>query len=519
MKIFKLYKNAYGSGSTHMLYVPAFTGRIESDGEKHTAPEWSRSNPNIFSLQYTFFYDASKEQYMRNAGFNMSHCIPFSGDKWYINENNYISFEYTSSGWRYNIYVNNHLAILGNVLGGTTPSMTFPSWSSEHNSLFIYEFAERGGQINPVEFNAHEFACSAIAPYSTVHEAYLAFFNGAPDETGDPYDPGGTSDIGGGDGTFISSSDPLDFPDVPELSAAATGMVTLFSPTNSQLAALASFLWSTDFDLDQFKKMFSDPMAAIIGLSIVPVSVPTSGAVNVKFGGFPTNVSMNKASGQYVTVDCGSITVPKYWGNALDYNPYTKIALYLPYIGTHDLDVDEVIGLTIHVVYRVDILSGACIALVKCGDAVLYQFAGSCSAQVPVSNRDWSSVIGSAVSFGASAIMLAATGGASAAMSAAVAGNAARSVMSSKVNVQHSGSVGGAAGMLGTQTPYLIIKRARQSIPSQLNTYEGYPSNISATIGSLRGFTQIEQIHLENIPATSAELDEIESILKEGIII
>lgn len=46
----------------------------------------------------------------------------------------------------------------------------------------------------------------------------------------------------------------------------------------------------------------------------------------------------------------------------------------------------------------------------------------------------------------------------------------------------------------------------------------GYPSYITAKLGDLEGYTEIDSIHLENIGATESELSEIESILKGGVI-
>ena len=73
--------------------------------------------------------------------------------------------------------------------------------------------------------------------------------------------------------------------------------------------------------------------------------------------------------------------------------------------------------------------------------------------------------------------------------------------------------------MLGVQTPYLIIERPRQSMPEGMNKYCGFPSNIRYKLYDLEGFTQVEYIHIEDVPATGEELAEIERLLKEGVIL
>lgn len=334
----------------------------------------------------------------------------------------------------------------------------------------------------------------------------------------DPYGgPGGASGSGGGHGTFSGTSDSIGIPSLPTLSAVDTGFITLFNPSIGELKALANYMWSAGFDLETFKKLFADPMDAILGLSIVPVNVPNGSSKTITVGNISTGVSVTTASTQYVEVDCGSISVEEYWGAYLDYDPYTKAEIYLPYIGTHPLATDDIMGKSVHVVYHIDILSGACCAFVKCGNSVLYSFVGQCSCSIPITGNDWTNVVNGALSIAASIGTMVATGGASAPMAAATIASTA--VNSMKPSVEKSGSMGGMGGMLGVQTPYLILSRPRQAIPKNQNAYIGYPSFITNQLKALVGYTEVEQIHLENIPATGEELIEIENILKKGVII
>ena len=86
-------------------------------------------------------------------------------------------------------------------------------------------------------------------------------------------------------------------------------------------------------------------------------------------------------------------------------------------------------------------------------------------------------------------------------------------------NVARSGSLGNNMGAISSQTPYLIVNRPRLSVPDNYGHYHGYPSNMTRRLGSLNGFTKVGDIHLENIPGTSNELDLISSYLHGGVII
>lgn len=85
-------------------------------------------------------------------------------------------------------------------------------------------------------------------------------------------------------------------------------------------------------------------------------------------------------------------------------------------------------------------------------------------------------------------------------------------------DISRGGGVGGAGGFLGIQTPYFIITRPNMCMPTDQNAFIGYPSFITVSLADLTGYTQVESIHIENVPATSAEIEEIESLLKSGVI-
>ena len=339
----------------------------------------------------------------------------------------------------------------------------------------------------------------------------------------DPYTKGGNSSDGGGGGTFGGGSsifggntDPIDIPELPGLSAVDTGFITLFNPTLSQLNSLASYMWSDVFSLDTFKKLYADPMDCILGLSIVPVQPASGGTGTVKIGNISTDVSMNKASSQYVSVDCGTVEVKEYWGGYLDYSPYTKCEIYLPYVGVHEISVDDIMNKSVHIVYHVDILSGACNAYVKCGDSVLYTFIGQCSSSIPISGNDWTNTINGVLSIAGNIGSLVASGGASAPTE--LPSMAQNAVNALKPNVEKSGAMSGTGGMLGIQKPYIILTRPNQALPENQNKYTGYPSFITMNLGECSGYTEIETIRLENMTCTDDELTEIETLLKQGVV-
>ena len=332
----------------------------------------------------------------------------------------------------------------------------------------------------------------------------------------DPYNPNGEPAGGGGEN---QNSDEMQDETLPTISASDTGFVTLYKPSISQMNALASYMWGT-LDLEVFKKIFANPMDVILGLSILPGIVPSGGSSTVKVGNIDTGISMTKVGNQYVKFNCGSVSIKKKWGAFLDYSPYTKAFIYLPFIGVQPIDADEIMGKTVSVTYNIDVLSGGCCAFIKVDNTTLYSYIGQCACSVPVTSRDWSTMINGvlgAVSSVTGTIGNIASGNIAGAISGVA--SVAQNVMGAKPSYQRSGSMGGMGGMMGIKTPYIIIERPVQAVPGYQNQIIGYPSFITRLIGNFKGYTEIEQCHLENIPCTKDELNEIESILKSGVIL
>lgn len=351
---------------------------------------------------------------------------------------------------------------------------------------------------------------NALLPIFTSAKVYIP--------SNDPYKDGDISDTDGGNGDFDNTSDPIDIPALPTVSAVDTGFMTLFTPSLQNMRDLAAYMWANPlFDVNAYKKILANPMDAILGLSLVPVTIPANTTKQVTVGNIPTGISMPVADEQFIEIDCGSVNVNEYWGAYLDYSPYTKCELYLPYCGIHPIDTDDIMGTVIKVVYHVDILTGACCAYIKCGDSVLYTFTGQVATTIPITGNDWTSMINGIINATTAIGTMAATGGLTAPM--AVSEVASTVINTAKPTMERSGSLSGTGGMMGTQYPYLILTRPRQALPELQNKFSGYPSFISSYLSDLTGYTEVYSIHLEGISATGTELSEIEQILKGGVIL
>lgn len=332
---------------------------------------------------------------------------------------------------------------------------------------------------------------------------------------------------GGGSGTDTSDSNPV--PLLPSVSAIGTGMCRLYNPTVAQLIDLGAWLWGSGLDLTQLKKIFSDPMDVILGCSVFPVSMPTETTPQtIIFGNIDSQISSRVVSSQYTSYDLGQIDVTSYYNSYLDFSPYTKMQIYLPFIGMKSINVDEFMSTAdvakrIGVTYSIDLLSGACVAHIYLNvgstSTLLYEFGGTCNTQIPLNSRDYTAtvqsllgIVGGSAAAGVAAFMLPEAIPAVVGAAGVVGGmvmNAAKNTVASKPTVEHAGGIGGSTGIMGSRKAYLIIERPNLCHPENQEHFTGYPGFLYRTVNQLNGYTKFINFELQNIHATEPELEEI----------
>lgn len=409
------------------------------------------------------------------------------------------------------IYGNDHESIVNyydNIMTG----------ASVNHIDYGYGYSQ-GGDVVPVSYVVAPSCQWLDVLYTKLNTAHPFAPGTDPwDNEQDPEDD--PSGPGGGGGQYIQESDPIDFPDLPTGGPLTSGMLKAFLMDAVSIEQFQNKLWNMSlFDITtQFQKLLNEPLNCVVSLHCLPF-VPTTGTPqNVKLGSFDTEVSAARITANYMAIDCGTLNIKKMWGSALDYGPFTKdIEIFLPFIGFRNIQIEDGQGTTLELKYHVDVLTGSCVAFIKCGTSVLYSFTGNCLAHIPVSGSS-SDLLKTVIGVGSSMGVGLVTGNPAAAAAGAIAG--AVNTATAKNHVNRTGELSGCAGLLGEFKPYVILHRPKQSLAQNYNKFKGYPSNITSKLSSLKGYTEIEHVHLTNIPgATDAEMQQIESLLKNGVII
>ena len=346
--------------------------------------------------------------------------------------------------------------------------------------------------------------------------------------TNPPYDPSPPPPSG-------ESPDPS-LPIVPLPFSSTTGLITVYNPSQSELLNFANWLWVTwqDATID---KVWNNPFDGVISLFELYCSPTVEGRKYIRSGFLTSSVESNYIS-RYTELNCGSIGIPEYYGNYLDYAPYTKAYIYLPFIGVIELNADDIVGHAVNVLYRIDEYNGSCIAQITVARSIevndssvdysntFYQFSGNCAVELPLSGGSQAAIKAGmleAAAWGIGSVIGGVLGGSSLGqigqgLAYGVA-SAVHSVVSAKSSVQHSGSFGSSYGAMGIKTPFITIVRPKQiQIPNYEALY-GFPAHKAVIIGQCSGFLRCREVHIHSSTASDEEKALIEQMLKEGVII
>ena len=324
------------------------------------------------------------------------------------------------------------------------------------------------------------------------------------------------------------------------------------SPT--QLRQLSEYMYTempTNKASDDF--LTNNPIDCIISLQLFPISFDTGSSPvdkimlgKVKPQYWDENTSSWKdilainLSSQIKVVDCGSCTYyPKYGINDFrNYEPYCTAEIELPYCGNVKIPTSVYLNHTLNVKYIVDLVTGACIALVYRDKLAYLSITGQIGASIPVSGIQsldlQSSVMRKQTQYSESLLNVAktvfsaptaiASGGANAVVDLASSYN---QLEQSEYNLEHvqvpftmHGSSSPLTSFANEQYPRLIVKR-----PLMLPEYDaekyahliGFACNITGELSEFSGYTLCASADTSGIAATIREQQLIKEMLLSGI--
>lgn len=142
----------------------------------------------------------------------------------------------------------------------------------------------------------------------------------------------------------------------------------------------------------------SNPMDCVQGLRFYPFDLSQiidnyATQDYVYFGAYKEELGHNIYKVVYANgyVDLGTVSIKRTFKDWRDFEPYTKLSIYLPYVGRYQLDLRKYYDKNINVRYYLDLRTGACCACLIANGVLLDWFDGIIGTEMPITLTDYSS--------------------------------------------------------------------------------------------------------------------------------
>ena len=326
--------------------------------------------------------------------------------------------------------------------------------------------------------------------------------------------------------------DPNNYTDKIDLNKPALTTTGIFNRTFGMNAvnikSLADFLWNADETIFNeiikgLSLMGGNPIDGLIDLRLYPFDVVshTSGGASksIVVGRTDTKVNGIEINDYNAILDLGGCTFFPYFGNFLDYEPFTTASLYIPYVGIVPISTADFMGQTISCKMVVDITTGSCTAVVFANEIPIIYKNGNIGVEIPMTgtnSAEYASRIMGGLTSGAADVAL---GASSKSVGQVVSG--VGSIVDSALSVNNTmyntaGSSSPACGLWQPQNCYFIIQRPVPIVPENYGHTVGYACNYQAKISDCSGYTQTYNVDVSSINAPESEKNAIAEILNSG---
>ena len=274
-----------------------------------------------------------------------------------------------------------------------------------------------------------------------------------------------------------------------------------------ELKKLSQFLWSSDF-FDNILLLNNSPIENIISLKALIGNASSRGSSQtLTLGNVATTVNVIPCN-ETITINVGSITIPHEYDNFLDFEPYTKVQIYLPFYGCAMLDSSLVVGRLISIKYIIDVITATAKIKIIHDNKTLYEFKTTCGSDLPITSSNRASVemgyLSSAVGMGVSV----ASGNVIGALASGL------SMAQSQFHSSTSGNVSGVLNFHDSRMVTILVDRPVYTELLNFNKTHGRMCNLSKKLRNLSGFTKCA----ENVQISFNCLDEERTMIIEQLV-
>lgn len=332
----------------------------------------------------------------------------------------------------------------------------------------------------------------------------------------------------GGYGTHDDTSDDFPIPDniingvYASIFSNANGKIQIYTLDSSAYSAFLGKIYTNDF-WQYWQNTIFNPLDGIYSCIRVPfneLALTRSAVAKINV----SNTELEILSGAYRVTGgfvqdeniVSDYAIEEYFGSYLDYTPHTTCELYIPFYGTVNININEIMGGSISIVRRNNYINGDFVVFVQCtnrfGVVVTHAYSGNAAMTLPITagNNGGPNRIIDLVQGVANVALGNYVGGAMNAVNAITEKGYASTVQ----------KLSGGAGWSASHDFALIIHRLCESNPEKYSEIKQRPADMFVKLSDLSGEYSIEKqnldIHDKNI--TDEEITEIENILQGGAI-
>lgn len=293
----------------------------------------------------------------------------------------------------------------------------------------------------------------------------------------------------------------------------ACNLTACYELSVERLNNIASKLWSEDF-FSNILLLNNSPIENILSCKLLPLSLSGNESA-VKIGNVDMGINGNKLSKTVYRYNIGTISIPRISDMGfLNYAPYTSIVIFLPFIGFKELNTSDIMGRNVSVDYIVDVITGACKAIITVNGYQCYEFDGNCGIDIPLTAGNRSQVEMGYVKAAVGIVSNIANKNIGGAISSGISG------AMQQYHYSTNGSYSPSTGAYEDRTCFIIIDRPQYTEVSKFGHTKGYKCQLSKTIGSLKGFVKTtENVDLSNISAPEYCKKKILDLLSSGIYV
>lgn len=311
-------------------------------------------------------------------------------------------------------------------------------------------------------------------------------------------------------------------------------MGTLYSLYNKlDLGKIAQWFYNQTEKIDIANNVISlkEIPFSLSTLNIVPIDTDLKiGGVNVTYNN--ENIKVGEIVSSATTslsVLFGEFNIPRLSNTFLDYSPYTKYELLLPFAPTPVTLPDWCVNKTVSTIFLYDIYTTACQYVIECNGERICSVSGIFGVDRPIAAQNVAlkdaSRLSSQVATASSVlggVMSATTGNIGGVMSGAIGGVSALSqmIMSGKQNYMYTVGANGDSSSVGLcHAVHLKITRTLSAEDSNFTHVYGRPLCKYKKLSSITGYTKCDNVNTNGLSCSENEKQRIKQLLETGIYI